>query len=160
MPAITNTPRFQAVLNGIAAANGGGTAGANARAAADALFKSWVVAFNTQLASKVAGNSSVLLIDLYSLFNDQIANPTTYGFTNVTTPACPQVGTGSDGLPTYSFPTCTSVALSQQTPPTGATGGIDWWRTYLFSDGFHPSPKSHHVASDKLRTALCNASWQ
>lgn len=160
MPAITNTPRFQAVLAGIAAANGGGTAGATARATAEALFKNWVVAFNNQLASKVSGNSSVLLIDLYALFNNEIASPTTYGFTNVVNTACPATGVGSDGLPTYSFPTCTSTALSALTPPTGATGGTNWWRTYLFSDGFHPTPLGHQVAANAIRTALFNNSWQ
>ena len=39
MPGITNTPRFQMVLDSIAAASGGGTAGATARSQSEALFK-------------------------------------------------------------------------------------------------------------------------
>jgi phospholipase/lecithinase/hemolysin len=160
MPAITNTPRFQFVLAGIAAANGGGAAGTAARNSAETLFKGWVTAFNTELAAKVRGNTNVLLIDLYALFNDQVARPAAYGLTNVTTPACPATGTGSDGLPTYSFPTCTAIALSQQTPPAGATGGANWWRSYLFSDSFHPTPYGHEIAATAVRSALFNASWQ
>ncbi len=160
IPAITNTPRFQAVLDGVARANGGGTAGATARAQSEALFKGWVQAFNTEIAAKVKGNSSVLLVDIYSQFNDQIANPLTYGLTNVKNTACPVTGTGTDGLPTYSFPTCTSAALTAQTPPAGASGGGAWWRTYLFSDGFHPTPLGHQLAANQIRTALFNASWQ
>jgi phospholipase/lecithinase/hemolysin len=160
MPAITNTPRFQAVLNGIAAANGGGTTGAAARAAADTLFKNWVVAFNTELSTKFTGNTSVVVLDLYTRFNDQIANPTTYGLTNVKDTACPVTGTGSDGLPAYNFATCTAAALTAQTPPAGATGGAGWWRTYLFSDGFHPTPYGHSLAAAQIRSALFNNSWQ
>lgn len=160
MPAITNTPRFQAVLAGVAAANGGGTAGAAARGQAEALFKGWITAFNTELAAKVKDNKSVLLVDLYTQFNDQVARPAAYGLTNVTDTACPRTGTGTDGLPTYSFPTCTADALSRATPPAGATGGGGWWRTYLFSDGFHPTPYGHELAALQIRTALFNASWQ
>jgi len=160
MPAITNTPRFQMVLNGIAAANGGGATGTAARTAAETLFKNWVVAFNNELAAKVAGNASILLVDFYGFFNDAVARPALYGLTNVTTTACPATGLGSDGLPTYSFPTCTTAALSATTPPAGATGGADWWRTYLFSDGFHPTPYGHALLANQIRTALFNNSWQ
>ena len=63
MPGITNTPRFQAVLDGIAAASGGGQAGAAARAQSEALFKGWIETFNARLASKVAGDARVALVD-------------------------------------------------------------------------------------------------
>lgn len=160
MPGITNTPRFQAVLNGVAAANGGGTAGASARAAAETLFKGWVSAFNTQLDTKFSGNANVKVIDLYTRFNDQVANPLTYGLTNVTVPACPSTGVGTDGLPTYSFPDCTVDSLSALPAPAGAPAGANWWRNYLFSDGFHPTPYGHSLASTQIRTVLFNNSWQ
>lgn len=159
MPGITNTPRFQFVLAGIAAASGGGSTGAAARAQAEALFKSWVVSFNTQLASKVAGNSAIALVDFYTAFNDQIAAPAQFGLTNVTIPACPVTGTGSDGLPSYSFPTCTATALSAQTPPAGATGGADWWKTYAFSDSFHPTPYGHQLLAQLIARSLAQAGW-
>lgn len=160
VPAITLTPRFRAVLAGVAAANGGGTAGAAASATAAALFDNWVAAFNTELAAKVAGNSSILLVDIDTTFRDQVRQPLLYGLTNATDAACPVTGTGSDGLPTYSFPTCTATALTAQTPPTGATGGSAWWTTYLFSDGFHPSPLGHQLLFQQIRSALFNNSWQ
>jgi phospholipase/lecithinase/hemolysin len=152
MPGITNTPRFQFVLAGIQAA-----AGATARAQSEALFKSWVVAFNTELAAKFAGNSSVVLVDFYTAFNDQIATPAQFGLTNVTTPACPRVGTGSDGLPAYDFATCTGPALSAA-PPTGQTGP-DWWKTYAFSDSFHPTPYGHQLLAQLISRSLANAGW-
>ncbi len=154
MPGITNTPRFQMVLAGIQA-----SAGSTARAQSEALFKGWIEAFNAQLASRVASDAAVALVDFYTAFNDQVAMPAQFGLSNVVNTACPAVGVGSDGLPTYSFPTCTAAALSAQTPPAGATGGADWWRTYAFSDGFHPTPYGHQLVSQLISRALARAGW-
>jgi phospholipase/lecithinase/hemolysin len=154
MPGITNTPRFQMVLGGIAA-----SAGATARAQSEALFKSWVETFNARLATKVAGDKRIVLVDFYTAFNDQIANPAQYGLTNVTTPACPATGVGSDGLPAYNFQTCTASALSAMTPPAGATGGANWWQTYAFSDGFHPTPYGYQLLSQLVAKSLATAGW-
>ena len=154
MPGITNTPRFQFVLAGIQA-----QAGAAARTQSEALFKSWVVSFNSQLATRFSGNKSVAIVDFYTSFNDQITTPGQFSLTNVTTPACPVVGTGSDGLPAYSFPTCTSASLSAQTPPSGATGGADWWKTYAFSDSFHPTPYGHQLLAQLISRTLAQAGW-
>ena len=159
MPGITNTPRFQMVLDSIAAASGGGTAGATARGQSEALFKSWIEGFNAQLATRFAGNSAVLIVDFYTAFNDQISMPAQFGLTNVKTPACPITGVGSDGLPTYTFPTCTAAALSAQTPPAGATGGANWWKTYGFSDSFHPTPYGHQLVAQLISRALAVAGW-
>jgi outer membrane lipase/esterase len=159
MPGITNTPRFQLVLDSIAAASGGGTAGATARAQSEALFKGWVVAFNTQLASRFAGNDKVAIVDFYTAFNEQVATPSQYGLTNARTPACPITGLGSDGLPTYTFPTCTDAALSAQTPPTGSAGGANWWKTWGFSDGFHPTPYGHQLLAQLISRSLARAGW-
>jgi len=158
-PGITNTPRFQMVLGGIAAAYGGGATGAGARAQSEALFKSWVEAFNSRLATLVANEKRIVLVDFYTAFNDQIANPAQYGLTNVTTPACPITGMGSDGLPLYNFQTCTAAALSAMTPPAGATGGSNWWQTYAFSDGFHPTPLGYQLMSQLVAKSLATAGW-
>jgi phospholipase/lecithinase/hemolysin len=159
MPGITNTPRFQTVLDSIAAASGGGTAGASARAQSEALFKGWVVAFNTQLAARANGVAAVAVVDFYTSFNDQVSNPAQFLLTNVKTPACPITGVGSDGLPTYTFPTCTDAALSAQTPPAGATGGANWWKSYAFSDSFHPTPYGHQLLAQLISRTLANAGW-
>ena len=159
IPSITVTPRFQLVLNSIAAAYGGGAAGAGARAQSEALFKSWLVAFDTQLKARAAGNSAVVHVDFYSSANDQFANPAQYGLTNVTTPACPATGVGTDGLPTYTFATCTDTALSATTPPAGATGGANWWKTYAFSDGFHPTPFGYQLIAQLVSKSLIAAGW-
>ena len=157
MPGITKTPRFQMVLDSVAAANGGGDAGAAARAAVEAVFDGWVQAFNARLATKFAGNSSVVVVDFYTAFNDQVARPAQYGLTNVTTPACPITGQGTDGLPTYTFPTCTEAALSAA-PPAGVTNAA-WWQTYAFSDSFHPTPLGHQLLAQLISKSLATAGW-
>lgn len=158
MPGITNTPRFQMVLDGIAAAYGGGTAGATARAQSEALFKSWVETFNARLASKFAGDSRVAIVDFYTSFNDEIASPAQYSLSNVKTPACPVTGVDSDGLPDYTFATCTDAALAAA-PPAGVTGGANWYKSYAFSDSFHPTPYGHQLTAQLISRTLAQAGW-
>jgi len=158
LPDITFTPRFQMVLDGIAAASGGGTAGATARAQSQALFQGWMTAFNTQLAAKFAGNDGVVVIDFYKAFQDQVATPAQFGLSNVKTPACPVKGLGGDGLPTYDFPTCTAAALSAA-PPAGVSGGADWWKSYAFSDSFHPTPYGHQLTQQLIAKSLATKGW-
>jgi outer membrane lipase/esterase len=153
LPAITNTPRFQLVLDGIAASG----AGATGRAQSEALFRGWVAAFNSRLAARVGAEPRIALIDFAKSFDDQVAMPAQFGLTNVKTPACPATGRGADGLPEYTFPTCTAAALSAA-PPAGQTGP-DWWKTYAFSDGFHPTPYGHQATSQLIATAMSKKGW-
>ena len=164
MPGITNTPRFQSTLDlvaaFVAAGPGGAAAGATARAQTEAIINSWVVAFNKQLASRFAGNANVTLVDFYSNFNDQMANPAQYGLTNVKTPACPSTGLDPDDhLPVYDRPACTSTTLSAQTPPAGSNGSVDWWKTYAFSDDFHPTMLGYQLLTQLVTKNLATAGW-
>ena len=117
-----------------------------------------MTAFNTQLAAKFAGDDRVVVVDFYKAFQDQVATPAQFGLNNVKTPACPIAGQGSDGLPTYSFPTCTATALSAA-PPTGASGGADWWKSYAFSDSFHPTPYGHQLTQQLIAKSLTTKGW-
>ncbi|MBK6713575.1 MAG: SGNH/GDSL hydrolase family protein [Burkholderiales bacterium] len=149
LPGITKTPRFQFVLANIEA-----TLGATTRAQLEALFGQWFTAFNAALSTKVSGDSRVMLLDLYTNLNDQVVNPASYGLQNTTTPACPATGTDSStGLPTYDWTACTDAALSASVPE-GATGGANWWKSYLFSDSFHPTPYGHELFYNSIRSAL------
>ncbi|MBQ0935389.1 SGNH/GDSL hydrolase family protein [Ideonella paludis] len=170
MPGITNTPRFQLVLDSVAAATtaaakaGGATdadaaaAGAAARASSETLFKGWVSAFNARLASKFAGDTRVAVVDFYTEFNNQIATPAQFALTNVKTPACPATGVGTDGLPTYDFLTCTDASLAAK-PPAGSSNNPDWYKTYAFSDGFHPTPYGHQLLAQLISRTLAQAGW-
>ncbi|WP_288011905.1 SGNH/GDSL hydrolase family protein [Diaphorobacter sp.] len=154
MPGVTLTPKFRMVLASISAANG-----AAAAAQAQTLFDGWVQAFNAKLAAALAGDGRLTVVDFYASFKDQAEHPAQYAYTNVTTPACPATGVGSDGLPTYSFPTCTAAALSAMTPPAGATGGADWWKSYGFADSFHPTPFGHQLMGQLVSRSLSQAGW-
>ncbi|TCV92433.1 outer membrane lipase/esterase [Luteibacter rhizovicinus] len=69
----------------------------------------------------------IVPIDTYSLLNEVIANPSKYGFKNVTTPACT----------TQSSLTCTPNTLVE----AGANN------SYLFADGIHPTTAAHALLS-------------
>lgn len=153
LPDITLTPRFQAVLGAISQ-----QAGPAAAQQAQGLIQQWIVAFNTRLASRFAGNSQVALVDFFGTLTDQVANPGKYGLTNAVDTACPAVGVGSDGLPSYNFLTCTATALSAS-PPAGASGGANWWKTYLYSDSFHPTPYGHELLADAVAAAVRAKNW-
>lgn len=150
-PAVTNTPRFKAVLAGVAAASGGGATGAAAAAQVENLGKTWVSAFNTQLNTRLGAESRVAIVDFYTEFNNQVSMPSQFSLTNVVTPACPSTGTGSDGLPEYNFLTCTAANLNASGPAT--------WRSYAFSDGFHPTPYGHQLLAQLVGRTLAIKGW-
>lgn len=149
IPDVTLTPRFAAVLTGVAAQ----TSPAQAQAI-QAGIRQWISAYNAQLASLVASDKRIALVDFYGSFTQQVQSPASFGLSNATDTACPAVRTGSDGLPEYDFPTCTSTALDA-TP--GKSPG--WWKTYVFSDGFHPTPKGHELMADSVISAIRKAGW-
>ena len=157
IPTITYTPRFQGVLDQIAAASGGGTNGATARAQAEGLFKAWINAFNQQLAANFAKDTRVKIIDVASRFTDMATRPASYGLTNVTLPVCGAPGVTA--VPERTFADCTATALSATTPPPGAPLGATWWEGFLFADGFHPTPYGHSIMGNQVVDVLKAADW-
>lgn len=150
IPDITLTPRFQQVLAGVTA-----QAGATRAQQLQAGIRQWVGAFNARLKTNIGTDARVALVDFYADFTDQVLNPSVYGVSNSTTPACPVTGT-SGGLPSYTFTTCTSAALDAA-PPAGATAG--WWQAYAFSDSFHPTPFGHRLLASSVSRAIARAGW-
>jgi phospholipase/lecithinase/hemolysin len=93
-------------------------------------------------------------VDFYADFTDEVNNPANYALSNAADASCPVTGVGSDGLPSYTFPTCTSAALDAL---PGKTAG--WWKSYAFSDGFHPTPLGHGLLAASVSRALARAGW-
>ena len=151
IPAITLTPRFQMLLLGIAQSQGAPVA-----AQLTQLFDSWTQAFNTQLAAEFKDSKTVKVANFYAKLQDLVARPASYGMSNASTPACPPTGTDSTGLPSYSLQTCSASALSATPAPAGASGGVNWWQTYVFADYFHPTPRGHGILADLVREQLKN----
>jgi phospholipase/lecithinase/hemolysin len=151
-PDITLTPRFLQVLQGVAAQTNQATADALKGAA-----QQWIQAFNAKLKADIGTDSRVAQVDFYADLTDEVVNPASYGLTNVTTPACPVTGVDGNGLPTYTFTTCTSAALNAA-PPSGVTG-TNWFNHYAFSDNFHPTPFGHQLLAASVNRALTRAGW-
>ncbi|MBU1237238.1 MAG: phospholipase [Gammaproteobacteria bacterium] len=162
---ITMTPRFQAVLDQVSAANGGGTTGDTAAAQVQALVEAWIDAYNRRLEADVAYYSgNVVLVDLYTNFNLLLARPANYGLTNTTDTVCDEIVTGGTAPGVTSLPVaaaaCTDSAATALTPPPdGSDGTADWWKTYLFSDNFHPTPYGHQLLEDIVTERLTAVGW-
>ncbi|MEY2777712.1 MAG: hypothetical protein RLY30_1810 [Pseudomonadota bacterium] len=158
---VASTPRLNIVLTGLQKSLG--AAGPATRASLEGLFTDWVNAFNINLEAKFAGDSRVLVFNGYQLMGQMIANPSAYGLTNVVDASCPPVGLDPATGPIYNLATCTEAASaawvgSGTSPITGKPLGGDW-RTYLFSDNFHPSPKAYTIVGDAIGAAVKARGW-
>jgi outer membrane lipase/esterase len=114
LPNIGGTPGFQA-------------AGAATAAAATQASQGYNTALFTGLAS---AGLHVIPIDAYSFLSEVFANPSRYGFTNVTIPACKP------------FPPFSTQPDAFFCPP-GNTLTPDASQTFLFADGIHPTTRAH-----------------
>lgn len=157
-PDITVTPRFMAVLSAVAAS--GGTA---QRDAVQAAVRAWTAAMNSALAQGLAG-TNVQLYDLNTEGGKITANPAQFALTNITTPACPKVAGGLDattGQASLSQPAtvaaCNSASMSASIP-VGETSA-NWWKSYAYSDNFHPTPALHQLIGQSINLQLAKAGW-
>ena len=82
----------------------------------------------TMYSGAVATGANIIPLDTFSLLQQVAANPTAYGFTNVTQPACT----------TASSLLCGSNNL--------VTPGAN--ENYFFADGIHPSGRAHQMIAD------------
>ena len=150
MPDITLTPRFQAVLAGVAA-----QAGAPASAQLQGAIQQWIGAFNERLKTLTASEKRIVVVDFFNEFTQQVAKPASYGLSNATEAVCPVTGTDSSGLPAYNFQLCTNTALNALPGKTA-----NWWSNYMFSDGFHPTPFAHTLLAQSVMRSLDKAGWR
>ena len=90
--------------------------------------------FNSTLSSGLdALHVDVIRLNVFSLLNEVVADPATYGFTNASSPAC-----------TVPSLLCTSSTL---VTPNAA-------QTYVFADGVHPTTAGHQVIADYAASVL------
>ncbi|MEY4766768.1 MAG: hypothetical protein RI907_3441, partial [Pseudomonadota bacterium] len=135
------------------------------------LFRAWVQAYNTALSSELAAYSDrVVIVDLYTGFNDELSNPTQFGLTNVSATVCDEVvnHNATTTMSTASSVTlatpstvsaCSDSAASAITPQHDAVNGTNWWKTYLFADNFHPTPYGHQLLGQLVAKRLTEAGW-
>jgi len=154
---ITTTPRFQAILGAVAAASGSAQS-----AAVQGAVRAWTQALNASLAQGLAG-TNVQIFDLYTEGARITATPGQFALTNITTPACPKVtgGISSVGLAALDYgvtvQACNSASMSTNIP-VGETSA-NWWKSYAFSDQFHPTPALHQLIGQAINLQLAKAGW-
>ena len=107
-----------------------------------ALIVQMVDAFNASLKAGLAGESKVLLVDLYALSHDQILNPAPYGLTNTKDPACPTTPLGNSALG------CTITLL--------ASGDVSH---YMFADDRHPTPYEYRLIAQYVAEQMVIKGW-
>lgn len=107
------------------------------------LIKNMVAAFNTQLKTGLAGESKVLLVDLYTVSREEVAHPETFGLTNVTTPAC-----GANALGTTSLACNASNVIS---------GDVSH---YMFADATgHATPFEYALIAQYVAEQMIVKGW-
>lgn len=115
--------------------------GAAQGAAAQQSLTGLSLVFNNTLNSGLGTlGQGIIPVNTYGLINEVIANPSMYGFSNVTVPACGagassvQCGPQGAGLP-YSY-----------------APGTD--QSYLFADGVHPTTAAHAMLAQVVLSEL------
>jgi outer membrane lipase/esterase len=94
--------------------------------------------YNTTLFTGLAASGlRVIPVDAFSLLSEIRANPTAYGFSNITNMACGP------------FPPITTTPSSQFCLPANYVTP-NAAETYLFADGVHPTTASHRIVAQFL----------
>jgi outer membrane lipase/esterase len=94
------------------------------------------VGYNTTLFNGLrASNLNVIPVDTFTLLAEVRANPSAFGFTNVTTPACQPIGSSA-------------LTCSAANTPAGAAN------TFLYADPVHPTSGAHAIVSDFVKALI------
>jgi outer membrane lipase/esterase len=145
--------------------------GASLSVAARGALTQLSAAFNAALLAGLDG-SDAKIIDARALNAAVQASPSTFGITNITTPACnAQIIAGlTGGLITDGsslFCNAAPAALFTAAPPIGAGLPISFnglspgasASGYLFADGVHPTTGGHKVFADQVWTVIKGFGW-
>ncbi len=112
-------------------------AGKNIGAAGAPILNAMVDAFNKALVAGLASEPKVLIVDLFSISHDEIINPTPYGLTNTSTPAC----------------TVASLVCSKNTLIAGDVSH------YMFADDIHPTPYEYRLVAQYVAEKMILKGW-
>ncbi|NMM11768.1 MAG: hypothetical protein HHJ16_16050 [Polaromonas sp.] len=111
------------------------------------LLNTMVTTFNATLQTGLSGTSGVIILDAYSQGRDQIAHPSQYGLSNVTSVACSTTSTANP------------LAGSSLTCTTASTVPGDTSR-YQFADQVHFTPYGYKLLAEFVTLKLVAASWK
>ena len=114
--------------------------GAAAQAGASQLAVVYNGVLNSGLAQLSNNGLNIIPVNSFALLNEVVANPSAYGFSNVTAPAC---GAGSS-----------SVQCGPQGSGLPYTYAPGTDQTYLFADGVHPTTAAHAMFSQYVLSVI------
>jgi phospholipase/lecithinase/hemolysin len=100
-------------------------------------------AFNAALKDCVDPFDQVLLVDLAALYRDEVANPGSFGLTDVTTAACGPNALGGLSLLCNSGNTLAGVDVSH----------------FMFADGVHPTPFQGSLIARHVLEGITAKGW-
>jgi phospholipase/lecithinase/hemolysin len=109
------------------------------------LVQAMVDNFNDQLKAAVANDPKVLYVDLAAISRDQVVNPTPYGLTNTTTPAC--------DLSPAKNPLGSSLVCNKNNLIAGDVSH------YMFADTVHPTPFEHSLIARYVLEQMTVKGW-
>ncbi len=111
--------------------------------AAAAALTGLSLTFNNTLNTGLAKTGvNIIPVNTFAILNELVADPSRYGFTNVTQPAC----TGGDGSSFECLPAGTPGATVTYQPGTE--------NTYLFADGVHPTTAAHAMLAQYAESII------
>ncbi|MEO8407295.1 MAG: SGNH/GDSL hydrolase family protein [Oxalobacteraceae bacterium] len=111
-----------------------------------------VIAFNTRLVAGLVGQSQVLLVDAYTTDRDQANNPASYGFSNVTIPACADVDADNPLTPVKNV-LHSSLVCNKNNLIAGADPH------YKFADSVHPTPFTNQLLAQHVSKDMVAKGW-
>jgi phospholipase/lecithinase/hemolysin len=117
-----------------------------------AFVDAMVTTFNTQLRTSLAGTSGVLQIDAYSASKDETANPSQYGLSNTTVPAC-NLAYGFNALASPGNSDGSSLVCNALNVIAGDISH------YLFADSVHLTPYGYKLLAQLVTKELVLAGW-
>ncbi len=120
-------------------------AGLNKDAATKGLINAMVGAFNAQLSTGLAGESKVLLVDVFAVSRDQSINPAAYGLTNVTEVAC-DLSPAMNSLGS-------SLACNGSNLKPGDVSH------YAYADDVHPTPFNNLLLARQITKEMVAKGW-
>jgi len=109
-----------------------------------ALMTSMAAAFNASLNAGLAADDRILVVDMFATSQHQVANPSAWMLSNVTTPACDLAR-----MPIPSSLVCSS-------PGTVIAGDTS---LYLYADDVHPTPFGHLLVAAVAYDAMVQRDW-
>lgn len=109
------------------------------------LIQTMVANFNDQLKAAVANDPKVLYVDLAAISRDQSVNPTPYGLTNTTTPAC--------DLSPAKNPLGSSLVCNKNNLIAGDVSH------YMFADSVHPTPFEYSLIARYVLEQMTVKGW-